>query len=438
LFVQYLSPVPSAHVEEQALPALNFARLGREMKKGTGHKAARSVHAWWQPKKTADEICAFYNEVVVHTTTPGSYFMVCGFNGGYFGIQDLRNGVHRALFSIWDAGSEMNTGRDDANCIAAADRVIVVDKCRDGTVKRFGGEGTGAQCFDDTAGWNVGEIMCFLVECHSDPRGSARYAAHIRRGHEGPWRQLASYQVCSAKKFGGFYSFIEDFRRDFSSTLEERRAVFGPAWFKTRSGQWTPAVRSKFTASGAEWERPDTIDSDVGPLPCQRVLATGGERLAGAHKLHSCADLCVGQATEPQGACIPGFPACLAPRDLAVVSPVAIVIKCAICARACTGDGPLCGGDCCEAGQCKHVEKGGLCHCVWPRKQIGNDSDPLCLYHSSGGRSCPLCGRPVKGGGPYCSGECCGHKQCQGRINGKGRCPFPCVSGARCHFHASC
>ena len=79
--------------------------------------AARSVHLTYSgPRSTV-----FYNELTVDETTPGSYFMACGFRHGYFGIQDL--GPRRSkvvLFSVWDPGTTYK-----------ADDVLV---------RRFGGE----------------------------------------------------------------------------------------------------------------------------------------------------------------------------------------------------------------------------------------------------------------------------------------------------------
>ena len=48
-------------------------------------RAARSVHLWYQ----APQGVLFYNEVTVDKSQPGTYFCVCGFNHGYFGIQEL-------------------------------------------------------------------------------------------------------------------------------------------------------------------------------------------------------------------------------------------------------------------------------------------------------------------------------------------------------------
>ena len=62
-------------------------------------KAARSVHLWYR----APEAVAFYNEVIVERSAPGSYFCVCGWNTGYFGIQELGNGKKLVIFSVWDS-----------------------------------------------------------------------------------------------------------------------------------------------------------------------------------------------------------------------------------------------------------------------------------------------------------------------------------------------
>ena len=88
---------------------------------------------------------AFSSKVVVQATTPGSFFMCCGFSGGYFGLQD-HGGFRRILFSVWDVSSEMYQGRDDPVETRSEDRVQVLYQAPHVHVQRFGGEGTGAQC----------------------------------------------------------------------------------------------------------------------------------------------------------------------------------------------------------------------------------------------------------------------------------------------------
>ena len=60
-------------------------------------RAARSVHWGW----AAPDATLFYNEMVIDQSTTGSYFMACGWNTGYFGIQELGDGKKVAIFSVW-------------------------------------------------------------------------------------------------------------------------------------------------------------------------------------------------------------------------------------------------------------------------------------------------------------------------------------------------
>src|SRR5207245_6268437 len=75
--------------------------------------ACRSVHLWYK----APEAAAFYNEVTVERSAPGTYFCVCGWDRGYFGIQELGNGKKVIIFSVWD--SEQN----DRNAVEGEKRV---------------------------------------------------------------------------------------------------------------------------------------------------------------------------------------------------------------------------------------------------------------------------------------------------------------------------
>jgi hypothetical protein len=72
----------------------------------------------------------------------------------------------------------------------------------------------------------------------------------------------------------GYYSFIEDFRRDGDSAREERRARFGNGRVKTTGGQWVSLSKARFTASNAEWESKANINAGV--EDGSFFLATGG------------------------------------------------------------------------------------------------------------------------------------------------------------------
>src|SRR6185437_16764727 len=102
-------------------------------------RAARSVHL----RYAAPESTLFYNEVKVLESQNDTYFSVCGFGHGYFGIQQLDTPEKKVvIFSVWDPGRQ-----DDPNRVAQENRVAVLYHDPAVQVKRFGGEGTGAQSF---------------------------------------------------------------------------------------------------------------------------------------------------------------------------------------------------------------------------------------------------------------------------------------------------
>ena len=393
------------------------------------YRAARTVHLWWNPSNLGP-YSAFHIDVRVTETTNGTYFCGAGFAGGYFGIQDLGGRSHRVIFSVWDTKSQMGIGRDQPNQVRDEDRVQILYEAAHVRVQRFGGEGTGAQCFDDTTGWEVGSTVRLCVMHKFEPDGHACYAAFFNGTH------LASYRVRQGKPFSGFYSFIEDFRRDHKSVEEIRTAVYGPAWVYNGSC-WAPASSATFTASKADFERPDNIDCNPGLSPGTFVLRTGGS-LAGQHKLKKSFPLGLNVGNPPQ---LPAAEQTLfqkrspAKKDhLSVPQPGT---KCPLCQRA-SKRGGFCGGSCCNYAQCQ-VNNGipipGQ-RCIW-KCATGSIH---CLYHQSGGKRCPLCGYTVKGNGPYCydDGSCCGSSQCQATspfLPGR-RCDWVCYSGPLCAYHA--
>src|SRR5678815_5885737 len=117
-------------------------------------RAARSVHLGW----TASEGDLFYQEMIVERSVSGSYFMAAGWNHGYFGIQELSSPTNKlVLFSVWDP-----TKGNNAGAVPEDQRVEVLHRDPDVVIKRFGGEGTGAQCKWSYL-WKTGEVYRFLI-----------------------------------------------------------------------------------------------------------------------------------------------------------------------------------------------------------------------------------------------------------------------------------
>src|SRR4051812_20384382 len=157
---------------------------GAGSNKGEPPRAARSVHLHF-PAPEAD---AFYNELTVERSVPGSYFMACGFQHGYFGIQELAGGRKVVLFSVWDP-----TRGDDAAGVPLEQRVEVLHNDPDVEVKRFGGEGTGGQSFFNYD-WKTGETCRFLIRAKVDG-GKTAYAAYFWIGRTKRWKHLVTFRT---------------------------------------------------------------------------------------------------------------------------------------------------------------------------------------------------------------------------------------------------
>ena len=111
--------------------------------KAAAPRAARSVHLHY-PAPDAD---AFYNEVTVERSVPGSYFMACGFRHGYFGIQELSGGRKVVLFSVWDASRG-----DDAEKVPLEQRVEVLHQTRPSRSSASAAKGPAGRASSNTTG----------------------------------------------------------------------------------------------------------------------------------------------------------------------------------------------------------------------------------------------------------------------------------------------
>lgn len=231
--------------------------------------ACRSVHLFFP----SPECVAFYNDVTIERSAPGSYFMVCGWDKGYFGLQELGNGRKVVLFSVWDSEEQ-----NDKHAVDDGRRVKTRYKDDKVRVGRFGGEGTGGQSFFDLD-WKIGETYRLLVT--AKPAGDrTEYTGYLHLPQDGGWKRLVTFSTLTGgkPKLRGLYSFIEDFKRDGDSAKRVRAAHFGLGWARDEKGEWKPLSKARFTADGNPAVNINAAASDE-----KFFLATGGDtRNAGA------------------------------------------------------------------------------------------------------------------------------------------------------------
>lgn len=223
--------------------------------------ACRSVHLQY----AGDEGIVFYNEIMIEESAPGTYFCVCGFNHGYFGLQELADGKRLLIFSVWDPGPQ-----NDPNSVATKHRVQLIDRDELVRVGRFGGEGTGGQSFFDFD-WqpNVRYRLLVIVQ----PTGNrTEFSGWFFLPDEKTWKKLVTFStITRGKPLAGCYSFVEDFRRNRESTRHVRRAEFGNGWVSDKAGEWHSLDKATFTADSNP-----ASNIDAGCAGGNFFLATGG------------------------------------------------------------------------------------------------------------------------------------------------------------------
>jgi hypothetical protein len=144
--------------------------------------------------------------------------------------------------------------------------------------------------------WQIGATNRFIINAWTEDQKTA-YTAWIHV--KDTWKKLATFRTrTGGLPLNGYYSFIEDFRRDGKSAREVRRARFGNGWIKVvAGGEWVPLARARFTASDAEWESRDNIDA--GAQDGSFFLATGGDTSM-SRELRSLIDLPAIAARRPR------------------------------------------------------------------------------------------------------------------------------------------
>jgi len=227
-----------------------------------GLRYAPSVHMNYMSRPAT----AFYNEVTVENSSPGTYFMVCGWAGGYFGIQEKGKGQKVLLFSVWDGSS---TKTNDRNAVAEDERVKMLYKDEDTRVRRFGGEGTGGQSFYDLD-WKVGKTYRLYMTASLDGERSV-YTGYFFHPDKKKWIKMVSFSAFNKKRMiNGAHSFLEDFRRNYES-FNINRTVRYSNTFTLVDGKWVAASKGRFTRDGNPH-----VNVDGGVKGNDFFLSTGG------------------------------------------------------------------------------------------------------------------------------------------------------------------
>lgn len=263
-----LMKVSPAHFAVVAISLLCTA-LAQAVPRGL---ACRMVHLWYR----ADPSVAFYNEVSAEKSAPGTYFAVCGWSRGYFGMQELSDGRKVVIFSVWDPAAG-----DDPAAVPLKKQVKMLYKDPQVRAGRFGNEGTGGQSFFDYD-WKPQTTYRFFVTARAEGPDRTAYSGHFYLPEKRAWKHLVTFSTLTPKGelLQGHYSFVEDFRRNQVSVTQARRATFGNGWIESATGAWVALGKAKFNADPGS-----SRNIDAGPAGSGFFLATGGDTVNATARL---------------------------------------------------------------------------------------------------------------------------------------------------------
>ena len=200
-----------------------------------------SVHLRF-PLPKGERAAWFYNEVTVPRGKDPlwTYFEVCGFRRGYFGMQVNSSRERRIIFSVWDAGGEPVTRKR----VKEEDRVRTLAKGKGVVVNPFGHEGTGMHSHW-VYPWKAGRTYRFAVKAEARGRNTA-YTGFFYVPEKGKWKLIASFLAPKdGKLLEGLYSFVENFGGRNGHL--ERKAYFGNQWIRTAGGMWVDLRKAVFS-----------------------------------------------------------------------------------------------------------------------------------------------------------------------------------------------
>jgi hypothetical protein len=181
-----------------------------------------SVH-WFYTMPTTADIEYFYNEVQVDKAENSSYYMMNGFTQGYMGIQQVSDGSHKVLFSVWSDSNDTK-----------GTQPTIERQGSDVTFNTFDNEGSGRSCwlkFD----WKEGQTYKALVKITPNSDNTTTFTGYFYDGTT--WKLMAALKRPKlSTHYTGAYSFLENF--DPVNSIYARQVLYKNQWVRTTGGEW--------------------------------------------------------------------------------------------------------------------------------------------------------------------------------------------------------
>jgi len=252
--------IQSLELDGEATTGAHFNLLPR--------RNSASVHLAYPTPQDA-KIAMFYNEATAIEDPVATYYMVCGFSRGYFGMQVNSTTERRIIFSVWDSGSGQDS--KDRSTVSEDNHTKLLAKGEGVEASVFGNEGTGGHSHL-VYPWKTGEAQRFVVAVK--PEGTnTTYSGYWFHPEKKQWMLIASFLAPKDGKWlDGLYSFSENFNGN--SGQLRRKALFGPQWVRMENGKWTELTKATFSHDGTG--KSDRLDRFMGVEKDLFFLSQGG------------------------------------------------------------------------------------------------------------------------------------------------------------------
>ena len=214
---------------------------------------AASVHLKY-PQPPGTNVAAFYCEMTGIEDPVATYYMACGWQRGYFGMQVNSKTERRIIFSVWDSGGEAVS----RNKVADTNRVILTGKGEGVSSGDFGNEGTGGHSHL-VYNWKTGEKQRFIVTAQPTNNTFTIFSGYWFHPEQKTWMLISSWR---APKDGGWlrglYSAKTSAARTVISHARRSTAISGCALTRASGTKWPPPAsatipRAARIVSTASW-----------------------------------------------------------------------------------------------------------------------------------------------------------------------------------------
>ena len=225
---------------------------------------AASVHLAY-PVPAVTNIDQAYCEVTAVDEPVYTFYMACGWNRGYFGMQINSPTERRIIFSVWDSGNEAV----DRKKVSAEDLVTLKGKGEGVYSGDFGNEGTGGHSHLKYM-WKTGEKQRFWLKAEVPDPTHTIYSGYWFHPEKKEWMLISSWKAPKAGSYlRGLHSFSENFGGDNGHL--RRKALYGNQWYHTSDGKWNEILTASFshdpTGRGDRLDRYMGVEVDSSSFP---------------------------------------------------------------------------------------------------------------------------------------------------------------------------